>query len=123
MDVNFAVVQFAIAQAAQEENLKKVRMFVEAAAAAQADMIVFPEDFVTGPLCGNKALADYNGQYRAYFQQLARQYAIDIVAGSIIEGDHNGLLYNTTYYIDKAGSIKGRYRKTNLWLPERTYLT
>ncbi len=100
MDVNIAVVQFAVVQAAPEENLKKARMFVEEAA-AQADVIVFPEDFVTGPLCGNKALADYNGQYRAYFQQLARQYTIDIVPGSIIEGDHDGLLYNTTYYIDK----------------------
>lgn len=121
MDINIAVVQFAVVQAAPEENLKKARMFVEEAA-TQADVIVFPEDFVTGPLCGNKALADYNGQYRAYFQQLARQYAIDIVPGSIIEGDHDGLLYNTTYYIDKTGTIKGRYRKTNLWLSERTYL-
>ena len=49
MDVNIAVVQFAVVQAAPEENLKKARMFVEEAA-AQADVIVFPEDFVTGPL-------------------------------------------------------------------------
>jgi predicted amidohydrolase len=122
MDVNIAVVQFAITSAAPEENLKKARMFVEEAA-VQADMIVFPEDFVTGPLCGNRTLADYKGQYRGYFQELARQYAIDIVPGSIIEGDQDGLLYNTAYYIDKTGTIKGRYRKTNLWLPERTYLT
>jgi predicted amidohydrolase len=122
MDTNIAVVQFAITHATPEENLKKARMFVEEAT-ANADMIVFPEDFITGPLNGNRALADFNGQYRAYFQQLARQYSIDIVPGSIIEGDHNGLLYNTTYYIDKTGTIKGRYRKTNLWLSERTYIT
>lgn len=42
--------------------------------------------------------------------------------GSIIEGDEYGL-YNTTYYIDSAGEIRGRYRKVNLWLPERSYIT
>src|SRR5579884_2930098 len=122
MDVTIAVVQFAITAAVPEENLKKARMFVEETA-TQADIIVFPEDFVTGPLSGNRELADYSGQYREYFQELARRYSIDIVPGSIIEGDRDGLLYNTAYYIDKTGTVKGRYRKTNLWLPERTYLT
>ena len=56
------------------------------------------------------------------FQQLAAQYAIDIVPGSIIEGDANGL-FNTTYYIASNGEIRGRYRKVNLWLPERGYIT
>jgi predicted amidohydrolase len=123
MDVTIAVVQFAVVQARPEENLEKARRFVADAAAAQADIIVFPEDFVTGPIAGDATLADYEGRYRAYFQQLAREYAIDIVAGSIIEGDQDGLLYNTTYYIDKVGTIRGRYRKVNLWLSERSYLT
>jgi len=85
-------------------------------------VIVFPEDFITGPLNGAQAHADYEGRYVQHFQQLARRYAIDIVPGSIIEGDENGL-YNTAYYIDSAGTIKGRYRKVNLWLPERSYIT
>jgi predicted amidohydrolase len=123
MDVTIAVVQFAIAQARPEENLEKARRFVATAAASQANMIVFPEDFVTGPLGGDAKLADYDGRYRAYFQQLAWEYTIDIVAGSIIEGDQDGLLYNTTYYIDKAGAVRGKYRKVNLWLSERSYLT
>jgi predicted amidohydrolase len=123
MNVTIAVVQFAVVQARPEENLAKARRFIAEAAAAQADMIVFPEDFVTGPLGGDAAQADYDGRYRAYFQQLAREYTIDIVAGSIIEGDQDDQLYNTTYYIDKSGTIKGRYRKVNLWLSERSYLT
>jgi predicted amidohydrolase len=123
MDVTIAVVQFAIAQARPEENLEKARRFIATAAASQANMIVFPEDFVTGPLGGDATLADYDGRFRAYFQQLAREYTIDVVAGSIIEGDQDGLLYNTTYYIDKAGYVRGKYRKVNLWLSERSYLT
>jgi predicted amidohydrolase len=123
MDVTIAVVQFAVAQARPEENLEKARRFVATAVESQANMVVFPEDFVTGPLCGDATLADYDGHYRAYFQQLAREYTIDIVAGSIIEGDRDGLLYNTAYYIDKAGTVRGKYRKVNLWLSERSYLT
>jgi predicted amidohydrolase len=49
-------------------------------------------------------------------------YGIAIVPGSIIEAEH-GNLYNTTYYIDKTGAVRGRYRKVNLWLSERSYLT
>ncbi len=120
MKLNIAVVQFAIAQFEPEHNLKKAEEFIRKAA-AQAQIIVFPEDFVTGPLRGQRAYADDDGQYVRHFQQLAARYGIDIVPGSIIESEGERL-YNTTYYIDKSGVIKGKYRKVNLWLPERHYL-
>jgi predicted amidohydrolase len=123
MRVTIAVVQFRIQQFVPEANLQKAERFIQEAA-MQADIIVFPEDFVTGPLNGDVRMADYAGRYVRYFQQLASKYAIDIVPGSIIEGDCNdGRLYNTTYYIDRCGEIKGRYRKVNLWHPERGYIT
>lgn len=121
MQINIAVVQFEIRPFAPAENLTKAEQFIKEAS-AKADMIVFPEDFLTGPLSGNKAYVDYEGSYVSYFQHLAVKYKIDLVPGSFVEGDHNGL-YNTTYYIDKTGTIRGRYRKVNLWHPERTYLT
>src|SRR5438067_11785792 len=117
MQFNIAVVQFDIQQFAPENNLKKAERFIQQAVSAQAQIVVFPEDFITGPLSGHKEYADYEGRYVKHFQQLARQYAIDIVPGSIIEGDAkddaNGL-FNTTYYIDKTGTIRGRYQKVNL---------
>lgn len=121
MQFNVAIVQFAINNVAPEENLAKAERFIQEAA-SQAQIIVFPEDFITGPLSGREAFADYEGRYVRHFQQLAARYTIDVVPGSIIEGEADGL-YNTTYYIDKTGSIKARYRKVNLWLPERTYVT
>lgn len=121
MELTIAVVQFDIKQFAPEDNLKKAEQYIRQVA-GQAHIIVFPEDFVTGPLNGNKRYADYEGRYVQHFQRLAAQYAIDIVPGSIIEGDSD-LLYNTTYYIDKTGNILGKYRKVNLWLPERSYIT
>src|SRR5436309_14706795 len=122
MQLNIAVVQFAIKQFTPAENLARAEQFIAQAVSQQAQLIVFPEDFITGPLSGNKAFADYERRYVQYFQGLAVRYSIDIVPGTIIEGDKVGL-YNTTYYIDKHGDILSQFRKVNLWLPERSYIT
>ncbi len=117
-----AVVQFEISQFEPQENLTKAEDFIRQAVADSADLIVFPEDFILGPLNGRADLADFDGQYVQQFQKLAQEYDIDIVPGSIIEGDVGGL-YNTTYYIDRSGDVLGKYQKINLWLPERGYIT
>ena len=121
MDIKIAVVQFAIKQFAPEENLRKAEQFI-ATASSEAQIIVFPEDFVVGPLLGRNEFADFDGRYFKHFQQLASKYAIDIVAGSIPEGTQAGL-FNTACYIDSNGNILGKYRKVNLWIPERDYNT
>lgn len=122
MLIKVAVVQFEISQFAPQENLEKAEQFIQQAAAQEADLIVFPEDFIAGPLDGRVDLADFDQQYVKHFQKLAAQYHIDIVPGSIIEGDEDGL-YNTAYYIDRDGDILSQYRKNNLWLSERSYIT
>ena len=122
MQLRVAVVQFEISQFTPQENLTKAEQFIQRAVLSAADLIVFPEDFLVGPLNGRADLADFDQSYVKHFQQLASQYHIDIVPGSIIEGDESGL-YNTAYYIDRSGDILGRYRKVNLWLPERSYVT
>ncbi len=122
MQLKVAVVQFEISQFTPQENLTKAEQFIQQAVASAADLVVFPEDFLVGPLNGRADLADFDTQYVKHFQQLASQYHIDIVPGSIIEGDESGL-YNTAYYIDRSGDILGKYRKVNLWLPERSYVT
>ena len=122
MLIKVAVVQFEISPFAPQENLDRAEQFIQQAVAQGADLIVFPEDFLAGPLEGHVELADFDQRYVKQFQQLAAQYGIDIVPGSIIEGDENGL-YNTAYYIDRSGDILSRYRKVNLRLPERGYIT
>jgi len=120
--VTIAVVQYEITHNAPEINLDRIKHFVAEAAAAHADLVVFPEDAVTGPINGDVQFVDFAGIYLHYFQALAREYALDIVPGSIIEGDESGW-YNTAYYIDSMGEVRGKYRKVNLWHPERGYLT
>src|SRR5690242_1127644 len=93
-----AVVQFEIQLFSPEENLKKAERFIQQASSS-AQIIVFPEDFLLGPLNGQAEFIDHDGRYVRYFQRLAATYKIDIVPGSIPEGHSNGL-YNTAYYID-----------------------
>ncbi len=121
MQLTIALVQFAITQFQPETNLARAEHFIQEAVTQQADLIVFPEDFIMGPLVGRVDLADFEGRYLQQMQKLAVQYAIDIAPGSIVEGDLSGL-YNTAYYIDRSGTVLGRYRKVNLWLSERGYI-
>lgn len=118
MKLRIAVVQFEVKQFAPEDNLKKVEKFIKKAALAQANIIVFPEDCVTGPIEEKIEFADGKHIYRNYFQKLAKEYGIDIVPGSFVE-EEKSKLYNTTYYIDSTGEIKSTYRKVHLWLSER----
>lgn len=126
MKFKIAVVQFNIKQFCPEENLKNAEDFIKKAASLRANIIVFPEDFITGPILGKEEFVDFDGKYVKCFQNLAKKYSIDIVTGSWIESERKEWKqswYNTTYYIDSSGKIKGRYRKINLWHPERNYLT
>tara|TARA_Y100000310_G_C20643428_1_gene795244 strand:+ start:900 stop:1721 length:822 start_codon:yes stop_codon:yes gene_type:complete len=121
MKVKIAVVQFEVEQYDPDNNLKKAEKFIKEAS-GKANIIVFPEDFVTGPIITKREYADPKQKYVNYFQNLAKKYKIDIVPGSIIEEDKFGL-HNTTYYIESSGKIKIKYRKVNLWHPERQYIT
>ena len=121
MKVKIAVVQMEIKQLSPEENLRKAEEFIEKASRQKANIIIFPEDFITGPILGKEEFADTEKRYRSYFQKFAKKYKIDIVTGSIIEKEKSGL-FNTTYYIDCRGRVKGVYRKTNLWIDEKKYL-
>ncbi len=122
MKLNIAVVQFKIHQYRPDLNLKKMEQFIKLAS-NKAEIIVFPEDFLTGGL--NKSnltkFADSKHKYKKIFQTLAKKYKIDIVAGSIIEKDNIGY-HNVCYYIDSKGTVKGKYQKINLWLTERKIL-
>ncbi len=122
MKFKIAVVQFDIKQFAPEENLKRAETFISEASITGAKVILFPEDFINGPILRKEQYADFDGKFKKVFQTLARKYSIDIVTGSFIEGE-KGKLFNTTYYIDSKGKILGRYRKINLWIYERSYIT
>jgi len=122
MTFRIALVQFESKQFEPEANLDKAEQLVGQAAAAGAQLVVFPEDFVTGPLSGRLDLADRKGRHREALRAIARRHAVDLVAGSIIEGEGDRL-FNTAYYIDARGEVLARYSKANLWLAEKPWCT
>ncbi|HLD02175.1 MAG TPA: carbon-nitrogen hydrolase family protein [Candidatus Nanoarchaeia archaeon] len=121
MKFKIAVVQMEIRQYEAEANLRKAEDYIKKAAQSGANIIVFPEDFVTGPIERRRDLADSKKEFRDHFQKLAIKNKIDIVPGSFIE-KQGAFLYNVAYYITSEGEVTGEYRKINLWHPERPYI-
>ncbi len=121
MKCTIAVVQFQITHQQADVNLSRIEQFIRQAKEQQANVIVFPEDCVTGSIFGDRSKLDSTGTFKTAFQALAKKYAIDIVAGSFMEQTDRGA-FNTSYYIDAKGNILAQYQKTNLYLSERHFL-
>ena len=122
MDLTIALVQFDILPSKPLENLARMESYIEQARKKGAHLVVFPEDAVTGPLKGQLDFVQSAASYLAHFQGLAVKHGVDLVPGSWTVPDGSAL-YNTTYYINKDGSVAGSYRKINLWETEKTAIT
>jgi len=118
-----AVVQFETKEDFPEENIKRAQDFVEKASKLKADIIVFPENFLSHPTNGKKEFVDSNKFTKKIFQKIAKKYRIDVVCGSIIEKDKDGTKHNVSYYINYQGKVKCRYKKIHLWYPEKPELS
>ncbi|PWY92175.1 carbon-nitrogen hydrolase [Aspergillus heteromorphus CBS 117.55] len=138
-----AVIQWNIQDLAIEENHQTACAHIRTAAEQGAELAVLPEYHLTGwspsdPLWTTLAHPSTTTRYLKAYQDLARALHICIVPGTIIEsqpspsahrggGSEAGIqsphLYNTAYFISTDGSILGRYRKKNIWHPERAFLT
>jgi len=96
--------------------------FIKDAAEKGAQIVVFPEDSVCGPLSGQTKFIAQAPAYLLKFKKWAVKYQVDIVPGSWTA--HTGAhYYNTTYYINKDGSVAGSYQKINLWASEKSRVT
>ncbi len=62
-----ALVQMEIKPRKVEENLARAQSFIKKARSAGAEMIIFPEDFLTGPLAGEEKYLDREHKYRHIF--------------------------------------------------------
>ncbi len=117
-----ALIQFSITHLKPEINLQHAESYIKQAAEKNADVAIFPEDFMTGSIFGDTKYLDKNHTFQKQFQKLAKKYSIDIVCGSWMEETPAGAL-STTNYIDSNGVILGEYHKNHLYLSERHFLT
>lgn len=122
--INVAAIQMEIRTLQVSTNLQKARhMLEDALKERRLDLVVFPEDCITGPLPYNLEYAcDITSGAIVFFQKLARKHRVYIVCGSFIRKKHEGY-FNTSLLIDRKGNIILEYEKNNLWIPERQYLT
>ncbi|GJN92346.1 hypothetical protein Rhopal_005376-T1 [Rhodotorula paludigena] len=147
-----------------EYNLRRAHDFARQAAAQGADLVCFPEYFLSGVVADRSHwhLAQYPHTHAhlassashaqathwlSTFQSLARELRVDIQVGTIVEravdeggrelerevevvDDETGesrtekrpVLENVATYVDWDGNVVGRYKKRNLWWPEKEYL-
>ncbi|OAV87681.1 hypothetical protein PTTG_29325 [Puccinia triticina 1-1 BBBD Race 1] len=103
------------------KNLAKAKEFIARAVHDRADLIIFPEYFITGVIEDHLHLASKESKWIKEFQSLAIEHQIDIIPGTIVEEAEQEEavdrrdLFNSAYYVDKSGQILGKYRKKNLW--------
>jgi len=116
--VKIAVVQFGVRNVSDVENISKAEEFIKKAASKKAQIVVFPEDFVTRTTPENVEFVDLK-KYLGKFQEFAKKYEVDVVPGSFIKKEGKKF-FNTSYYIDHKGKILAKYNKIHLWISERS---
>lgn len=100
--------------ASVEKVLEQVEFYVDAISDYQSDFAVLPELFNT-PLMGltNQSdqieairfLASFTDRFKKEISRMAVSYNINIVAGSMVEEDEDGELYNVAYLCHRDGNI------------------
>lgn len=122
--VTVAAIQMYIEPNDIDANLKNAEQLLENVFAKnKCDLVVFPEDCITGPIPYRLDLVQSESSDSIkFFQNQAVKHNTYLVCGSYIEKTDNKY-FNTSLLIDNKGKIILKYQKNNLWIPERSYLT
>lgn len=126
MKLTIAVIQFEIAQNDPEKNWERIEKFIVHSTAQKAEVVIFPEDCITGSIFGDESKLDKDQSTLKRWQELAIKHRVDIVTGSVMEqvdvetpGRPAGTgRFNTSYYVDFKGEVLGEYRKNHLYHSE-----
>lgn len=99
-----------------EENLAQVVKYIKLAKAGDADVVAFPEfmNFLAFSR-SNVYFEGIDGRTTRLLQKIAVDYDIIIQAGSILIDSGSDLPYNQTFFVDRDGTISGRYSKLHLF--------
>lgn len=126
MGLTVALAQMDVDFANPGANFERVSQVIAEAAKEHADIVVLPEMWNTGyALDQLNGLADPNGQNtQELLQELARNYHVNIVGGSVATA-RDDRFYNTSYIVDDQGRLVSSYDKVHLFglMNEEQYIT
>lgn len=117
--MRIACLQMDVQFGCPEQNFQHAEELIAKATQDAPDMLVLPETWNTGffPRENLQFLCDQNGkQVKARIGALAKQFHVNIVAGSISDF-RDGSVYNTAYVFDRQGTCIASYDKTHLFTP------
>ena len=100
-----------------KENFPLAEKLIVESVKAQPDVIVLPETWNTGffPKENLAELSCKNGyEVNNRIGELAKKYKVNIVAGSV-SNVRGGMVYNTAFVFNRAGSCIAEYDKTHLF--------
>lgn len=121
MKKNIALVQFAVTVGDVAANYTRIEQLLTEAVASHPDIIVLPETWNTGfaPTPALKDMADPDGERTRHFlSDFAKKHAVNIVGGSVATVK-KGYVYNTTYVLDRQGSVISEYDKIHGFSPAK----
>lgn len=120
------VFQFAIKDGNVQENIDKVTSLFHSEKLSNTDVVVLPEMWTSGyDLPNIEEYADNNLEPTfGILADLAKQYDVNIVAGSVPNIKDNKRVYNTAFIINSQGKLVHEYSKMHLvpMLDEPEYL-
>ena len=118
--MRISLIQMNMKQAAPDENYPHAVSLIEETIEKECpDVLVLPETWNTGffPKENLALLADDDGTRTIKeIGALAKQYAVNIVAGSVANRRDDDV-YNTAYIFDRTGEVVASYDKTHLFSP------
>ena len=116
MKLTVAIAQIDIALAQPDINQLTVAQYAQKAGEAGVDVLIYPEMWRTGYALEQLVnLADEEGvKTQDLLSQLARQYHINIIGGSVATRQQDAF-YNTMFVYDKNGHQVSTYNKLHLF--------
>lgn len=125
MDLTVALIQMDICLGEPAANRDKVVELMDKAMSKHPDVIVLPELWTTGyDLPRLKEIAEPNqGETETILSQFAKQYHVNLVAGSIAKKTEAGIT-NSLVVFNSVGEKISQYNKTHLFrlMDEEKYL-
>lgn len=116
--VNMLGLQISIAVGDKKKNLAYVESLLSQHCRPETDLVVLPELFTTGySWADTSSLSETkDDKTTALISKWAKDFDVNIVAGSIIER-RNAFILNTSFIFDRKGQLIGSYSKTHLFSP------